>query len=860
MLKKLLLCGCLLGFSALSYAQKRDTLPGIPRDTTRIPKDTTSHVNKDSSQNAVKKEAQKPKKPNPIKPYKEIIPDSAISHTGLFTIHDVDNEWFFEIPDSLFNRDILVVTRFDKVPGGAGVYAGEIVNQQMVRFVKGPDKNVFLQLKLTISMADSTSAIYQAVINSNADPYLASFPIKAYGKNSTVIDVNGFFTGDNPALSFPSSTRKRLSIGGLIPDRSFIKHIHTYPINTEVRTVKTYSSIPPPPGPTPDGRPAKHFDAAGDVGVVTIGFNHSFLLLPKQPMQQRLFDPRVGYFADGYTKFGDDQQRVKDDHFIVRWNLKPRPEDFDDWKNGKLVVPQKQIVYYIDPATPKKWRPYLIAGVNDWAKAFEKAGFKDAIVAKEWPVNDTTMSMEDARYSVIRYFASDIENAYGPNVHDPRSGEIIESHIGWYHNVMKLLHDWYMVQAGPIDKRARKMVFDDELMGDLIRFVSSHEIGHTLGLRHNFGSSSTVPVELLRNKKWVEEHGHTPSIMDYARFNYVAQPGDNITSKGIYPRIGVYDYWAIQWGYAYTGAKTPKEDHKITNKWIIENLSKNPMLWFGTETDPYDPRTQSECLGDDNMLASDYGIKNLKIVLKNLPEWTKEEADTYENLEEMYTQTIGQYGRYMVQVLKNVGGIYATPKTIEQPGNVYEPTPKDIQLRAVKFLNDHLFTTPEWLLDSSILNKISSPASTEILYRMQQSVLESLISPSRLQRIAFCSQRYGQANTFQVETLINTVEDNIFSELTDGQKISLSRRSLQKTYINQLIKDMSPDKSANSVQLQAILGDGYSESDVPSIARGHLIELKGKIAQAVDHVSDTLSKYHLQDLLYRIEKAVDAKS
>ena len=851
MYKKLSILAGIVLFSAASFAQKPDSLPKNPKDSVALTKKDT----------VKKQEPKKPAKPNPIKPYKEVITDSAVSTKGLFSVHKVDDNWYFEIADSIFNRDILVVTRYDKVPGGAGVYAGEIVNQQMIRFVKGPDKNIFLQLKMTIATADSTNAIYQAVENSNADPYLASFPIKAYGKdsNSVVIEVGSLFMDDNPSLSFPSYTRKQLNIGGLLKDRSYIQSIHTYPINTEIKTVKTYSSQPAPPSPSSMMGRSSAFDAARNVGLVTIGFNHSFLLLPKKPMQPRLFDPRVGYFADGITRFGDDQQRVKDENYIVRWHLEPKPEDYQKWKSGQLVTPAKQLVYYIDPATPKKWRPYLIAGVNDWAKAFEEAGFKDAIVAKPWPEHDTTMSMEDARFSVIRYFASDIENAYGPNVHDPRSGQILESHIGWYHNVMKLVHDWYMIQAGPIDKRARKMVFDDELMGDLIRFVSSHEIGHTLGLRHNFGSSSTVPVELLRNKKWVEAHGHTPSIMDYARFNYVAQPEDNISKAGIYPRIGDYDKWAIKWGYGYSGAATPKEDQKITNKWIIDNLSKNPRLWFGTETDRYDPRSQSECLGDDNVLASEYGIKNLKIVLKNLPEWTKEEGDIYKNQMEMYNQVITQFNRYIGHVLKNVGGIEATPKSIEQVGNVYAPTAKQMQAKAVQFLNTHLFNTPKWLLDTTILNNVSHPATEETVFRLQQGALNALIATDRLQRLAQCSQRFGQENTYQVTDLLKAVESDLFKELDSKASISYSRRRLQKAYIDALIKSFSPDKAAAAPQLQSILGGDMAESDVPSIIRGDLMELKAKLTAASNSYGDTMSKYHLQDLVYRVNKALDLK-
>jgi len=347
--------------------------------------------------------------------------------------------------------------------------------------------------------------------------------------------------------------------------------------------------------------------------------------------------------------------------------------------------------------------------------------------------------------------------------------------------------------------------------------------------------------------------------MDYARFNYVAQPEDNISSKGIYPRIGEYDKWAIQWGYSYSGAANPKEDNKITNKWIIENLSKNPRLWFGTETDPYDPRSQSECLGDDNVLASEYGIKNLKIVLKNLPQWTYEEANLYENLGEMYNQVIGQFNRYMGHVIKNVGGIESTPKSIEQAGNVYTPTPKPMQAKAVAFLNDQLFTTPMWLLDTAVLDKISTPATEETLYRLQKGILGSLISASRLQRLSFCSERYGKDNTYQPETLLNSVESNLFKELSGNQAISFSRRALQKAYVDGLILDLSPDKSAVNDQLQSILGGAYAESDVPSLVRGHLIALKSKLETAAGSYSDPMSKYHLQDLLFRVNKALDLK-
>jgi hypothetical protein len=541
------------------------------------------------------------------KPYKEVITDKAISKTGLFTVHKVEDKWYFEIPDSMMNREILAVTRYSKTPAGGNNYGGEKVNEQTILWEIGPSNNVFLRVVTVVNVAtDSTQPISIAVRNSNMNPIAASFDIKAFGKDSAtvVIDITDFFKGDYQAVSLSPGIKRRYSLGGIASDRSYIESVHTYPANIEIKTVKTFSSSPSMPGGFVLS-PTQSLPAADASGAVTMELNNSFILLPKSPMRKRLFDSRVGYFASNYTVYTDDQQKSETSTFIHHWRLEPKDGDAEKWKRGELVEPKKPIVFYIDPATPKKWRPYLIEGINDWQKAFEKAGFKNAILGKQWPEDDSTMSLEDARFSVIRYFASDIENAYGPNEADPRSGEILESHIGWYHNVMKLVHDWYMIQTGAVDPRARKMKFDDELMGSLIRFVSSHEVGHTLGLRHNMGSSSTTPVEKLRDKAWVEANGHTASIMDYARFNYVAQPEDNISPVGLYPRIGEYDKWAIQWGYSpISGTRDEEEDKKVLNKWILDSLGSNPRLWFGGEGQNFDPRAQTEDLGDNSVKAS----------------------------------------------------------------------------------------------------------------------------------------------------------------------------------------------------------------------------------------------------------------
>ncbi len=800
------------------------------------------------------------------KPYNKVITDKAITKVGLFTVHKVDDKWYFEIPDSILNREMIVTTRYSKTAGGGGVYAGEMVNNQTVLWEKGPNNNVFMRVVTMISMADSTSEIYKAVSNSNLNPIAAAFDIKAYGKDSSsvVIDVSDFFKGDNQPISLGDYTKKKFNLSGQISDRSYIQNINSYPINTEVRVVRTFNSTPSyGPQNSSSPIPSLTLPAAYTAGAVTLEMNNSFVLLPKVPMKKRLFDPRVGFFADDYSVYNDDQQQVDNQVFIVRWRLEPKDEDIEKWKRGELVEPKKPIVYYIDPATPHKWRSYLIQGVNDWQKAFERAGFKNAIMAKEWDEKDSTMNLEDARYSVLRYLPSDIANAYGPNVHDPRSGEIIESHIGWYHNVMKLVHDWYMVQTAAVDPRSRKMEFDDELMGQLIRFVSSHEVGHTLGLRHNMGSSSRTPVEKLRDKAWVEAHGHTASIMDYARFNYVAQPEDNISEKGLFPRIGEYDMWAIQWGYKPSFAVNEKEDEKIVNKWVIDSLKSNPRLWFGTETNPFDPRSQTEDLGDNNMKASEYGILNLKRIIVKLGDWTKEDADKYENLKDMYSALVGQYYRYMGHVVKNVGGIYETPKSVEQVGeDVYEPTPKVLQQEAVSFLNKQLFETPTWLLNNDILNKISNPYSSEAVSNVQVNILNSLLSGARLNRLAMCSARYPTKNTYALDDMMDDVRKGIWSELAARKPIEELRRNLQKAYVEALVNLINSNAGSGGMtgRFSSQVAVNTNNTDVVSVARAQLISLKSQVDAAIPGMKDKMTKYHLQDVSFRIKKALDPKS
>lgn len=854
-IKKLLLPLCLtLTTFTFAQAQKK-------KDKKEDEKKVEKAV--DAVADAVKDKLKDEKKKSP-KAFKDFIDDSAVSQKGMISVHKMSDKWYFEIPDTLLSRDIMAVTRYSKTAAGGGIFGGEEVKRQMIRWEKGLDNTILLRsITIVVASPDSTKPIFQAVKNSNSDPIIGVFDIKALqkeGDKSSVIDVTDFFNADNQTFSLNPIVKQLHKLAAFKKEASFIEKMSAYPINTEIRTVKTFAVVPPAISLTPVPSVGSYLPSGSDAGVVTLELNTSLILLPKTPMRKRIFDNRIGFFANQYAIFGEESQKSDNEIFAVRWRLEPKnAEDAARQKKGELIEPKKPIIYYIDPATPEKWRKALKAGVDDWQIAFEKAGWKNAIRGEYWPEKDSTMSLEDARFSVIRYFAADIQNAYGPNVHDPRSGEIIESHIGWYHNVMRLLRNWYMIQAAAVDPAARKKTFDEELMAQLIRFVSSHEIGHTLGLRHNMGASSATPVEKLRDKAWVEKNGHTSSIMDYARFNYVAQPEDGITN--LFPRIGDYDKWAIQWGYSYLQNSDLKEEKTILNNWTKEAY-KNPRLRFGTEISPSDPRYQTEDLGDNAMKASEYGIKNLKKILPNLITWSKEDGESYKELEELYGNVVQQYRRYLGHVIKNVGGIYDNPVTYDMEEEGFTTVPKASQKEAVAFLNTQLFKTPDWLLDQNILSKIKPETGVEAIKTLQEYALTSLLAGDRTVRLM---ETGTSAKYYTADDLFTDLESGIWAEIKTGQPIDIYRRNLQKVYAEKLIGLLKPGK-ANVLSIPPGVTYGFStrvveleKTDLPSIARGHLEILKASIQKAIPLETDKLSKYHLKDILKRIDSALDPK-
>lgn len=785
-----------------------------------------------------------------IQPYDKVITKSAITDDGLFKVHKIDERYFYEIPDSLFEREMLVVTRIAKTASGLG-FGGGKQNEQVLRWQK-KDKKVLLRVVSHSVVAADSLPVHEAVLNSNFEPVLFTFPIKAIGKDSTsiVIDATDLFTKDVKPLGLPERNRKTYKVTRLDNDLSFIESIKSYPLNIETRHVKTYNASEPP--------------SHSDTGAISIEMNNSMILLPKVPMKRRIFDQRVGWFTSRQTDYGLDAHESKSVTYLDRWNLEVKDEDIEKFKRGELVEPKKQIIYYIDRATPEVWRPYIKQGIEDWQVAFEAAGFKNAIIALDPPTveEDPEWSPEDARYSVVRYLASPIPNANGPHVSDPRSGEIIESDINWYHNVMSLLRNWYFVQTAAINPDAQTVGFKDEVMGRLIRFVSSHEVGHTLGLPHNMGSSVAYKVDNLRNPEFTKKFGTAPSIMDYARFNYIAQPGDE--GVALMPNIGIYDKYAISWGYRpILDAKTPEDEKKTLDSWILKHAG-DPMYRFGKQQfgDPIDPSSQTEDLGDDAVKASTYGIANLKRIVPNLIKWTAEDGKTYDDLETMYKEVLGQYNRYMGHVTANIGGVYEIYKTYDQDGAVYSYVDKAKQAEAMQFLQKQLFETPNWMIDASIFDKIESAGHIERIRTMQTRTLNGILDFGRMARLSE-NEALNSKDAYGLLDMMQDLRNGLFSELKSGKTIDTYRRNLQRAYIDQLAFLMTNEQTKIPAQMRRFMNRtevDASQSDIRAVVRAELKTLQSTMRSAVARTSDRMSKIHLQDAIERVELILNPKS
>ena len=787
------------------------------------------------------KEANNEGKDQGLKKYSSLITKDAVSDRGLFDVHKIKDKYYFEINDSLIGREMLMVTRIAKTAAGIG-FGGGKQNTQVLRWQK-KDSKILLRVVSHNVVANDSLPVSEAVVNSNFEPILHSFKTLSYGKNSSVIDVTKLFTDDVKPLGFPQSRRKSYKISSLDSKRSFIESIKSYPINIEVRHVKTYRSSDPP--------------SNSSVGAVSLEMNNSMILLPKTPMKRRYFDQRVGWFARSQVDYGLDVQESKSLKYLDRWRLEVKKEDIEKFKKGELVIPKKQIVYYIDRATPLKWRKYLKQGIEDWQVAFEEAGFKNAIIAKDPPTKeeDPEWSPEDVRYSVVRYLASPIPNANGPHVSDPRSGEILESDINWYHNVMTLLRNWFFVQTAAINEKARGVAFDDEVMGRLIRFVSAHEVGHTIGLPHNMGSSSAYPVDSLRSASFTKKYGTAPSIMDYARFNYIAQPEDKGVS--LMPDIGVYDKHAVKWGYRpILDAKTAKDEKKTLDKWIRDN-ENSLMHRFGSAG--IDPSSQTEDLGDDAVKASEYGILNLKRIIPNLNKWTSEDGKDYSDLQTMYGQVLSQFNRYMGHVSSNIGGVYQYYKTYDQEGPVYTHVKKSHQIKCMNFLQTQLFKTPTWMIDKNILNKIEFAGNVNRIRATQSRTLNSILDFGKMARLIE-NEAINGAQAYTLSEMMSDLKKGIWEELYTNKPIDVYRRNLQLAYIDRINHIMNEEQgSTPSWARSYVTTVKVSQSDIRTVSVGQLLELKKEIKKSLKKNSDEMSKIHLMTVEAKINRILIGK-
>ncbi len=730
---------------------------------------------------AVKTEQADTTKKSGKKSYAELL-KGATSDSGLLTVHRKGTDLWFEIPDSLMGRDLLLVNKISGVPyvlNDAGVNKGMGFGEKIIRFRKDTlYKKVWVMTYDPRITSPQNDAISRSVRDNYRESVIEQFPIEVYGKDSTtvVIQVNKVFDGSEKsfnnvfgALSLSVSPKKELSK---------IESAKAFPENVIVKSTLT----------------TLHTEGESSVPL-TVDITSNLVLLSREPMKPRFSDERVGYFEIGHLYFNDRQQKAEERAFINRWRLEPKAEDRARYLQGELVEPQKPIVLYIDPSTPPLWRPYIKKGIEEWQVAFEAAGFKNAILAREVDPADSDFDIDDVRYSVITYAASEMANAMGPSVIDPRSGEIIEADIIWWHNVMSVLHAWIRLQTGAVDSRARANTLPDSLMGNAVRFVSSHELGHSLGLKHNMGASYSVPVDSLRSKSYTAAHGTASSIMDYARFNYVAQPEDGITD--LTPQIGAYDKHAIRWGYRWLDATDPHDELPTLNAWLREK-ENDIEYWYGEQSrEGIDPRSQSEDLSNDAVRASQYGLRNLQYMIPHVADWTSEQGELQYESGRFLMAIVFQWLAYADHVKTNVGGFYLNNVVGGQDAVRYIPVPADYQRKSVAYLIDEVFTTPEWLFNAKAWERSyaqrTSPvgqmeyAPYNFARELQYKVYYELLSDERMLRMLEVEARQGRtAKTYTPEQLLDQITRAIFVR-PGGRTLSLYERMSQKNYVDALI-------------------------------------------------------------------------